>query len=109
MSEKVGWGSGGREGEGTEQGAAGRQVLPPASEAALQASYRPLSSEACSAPSSPPIPLPLPCLPLPLLQMLHRKRVTDPSAQKHTVRTFLDELRASKSFYVTPPGSNDDW
>lgn len=43
------------------------------------------------------------------LQMLHRKRVSGPDAQGPGVQAFLAELRATKSFYYTPHGANDDW
>ena len=56
----------------------------------------------------PVFPTHLRC-PTQVLMMLHKKRTTDPEARQPAVQQFLERLRASRSFYYTPPGSNDDW
>ncbi len=41
--------------------------------------------------------------------MLHKKRIKDEEASRPEVQQFLAGLQRSRSFYFTPPGSNDDW
>ena len=41
--------------------------------------------------------------------MLHKRRITDKEALVDNVQAFMAKLRRDKSFYTTPPGSNDDW
>jgi hypothetical protein len=41
--------------------------------------------------------------------MLSEIRTRDALARRPEVQAFLQELRASHSFYQTPKGSNDDW
>ena len=43
------------------------------------------------------------------MQMLHCKRVFSPDAKTEAVQSFINELKAAKSFYYTPSGANDDW
>ncbi|GAX83670.1 hypothetical protein CEUSTIGMA_g11095.t1 [Chlamydomonas eustigma] len=44
-----------------------------------------------------------------VLLMLHKRRTKDPEARTPQVQEFLESLKATKSFYFTPQGSNDDW
>lgn len=42
-------------------------------------------------------------------QMVHKRRIMDPSANTPEVQEFLEGLRKRRAFYYTPIGSNDDW
>jgi hypothetical protein len=43
------------------------------------------------------------------LLLLNVGRTKSPQARTPAAQALMSELRESKSFYITPAGSNDDW